>query len=274
MKEKRIDEAEETLDEAVTMKEDKLEEKKTKQGWEVFLEQNVLATDDKVEEEVVDIKQGEEHLERETNVKDGKEKRFDKTVDEKVVYKEDKEEVPPKPFHPRHQEQRLKFGHLGPSKVKSLGRWTSWTRDFLHSELDAMFSRPKRGVLWFDFSPEEKLAYFDMINWPDSCPDDPPSRSLMFEPESDCEAFLEQNWLTTDDKVKEKVELATQRYEEETPTKDVTELEEKVDDNVVTFSTDDLDYDEATGRLFIHLESGVVEVNDPQARNQLLAKMS
>ena len=300
VKEKRIDEAEETLDEAVTMKEDKLEEKKTKQGWEVFLEQNepatddkveegvvdikqgwevfleqnVLATDDKVEEEVVDIKQGEEHLERETNVKEGKEKRFDKAVDEKVVYKEDKEEVPPKPFHPRHQEQRLRFGHLGPSKVKSLGRWTSWTRDSLHSELDAMFSRPRRGVLWFDFSPEEKLAHFDMIDWPDSCPDDPPSRSLMFEPESDCEAFLEQNWLTTDDKVKEKVELATQRYEEETPTNDVTELEEKVDDNVVTFSTDDLDYDEATGRLFIHLESGVVEVNDPQARNQLLAKMS
>ena len=137
-----------------------------------------------------------------------------------------------------------------------------------------MFSRPKRGVLWFDFSPEEKLAYFDMINWPDSCPDDPPSRSLMFEPESDCEAFLEQNWLTTDDKVKEKVELATQRYEEETLTNDVMELEEKVNDNEVTFSMEDLDYDDVTGRLFIHLESGVVEVNDSQARNQLLAQMS
>ena len=137
-----------------------------------------------------------------------------------------------------------------------------------------MFSRPKRGVLWFDFSPEEKLAYFDMINWPESCPDDPPSRSLMFEPESDCEAFLEQNWLTTDDKVKEKVELATQRYEEETLTNDVMELEEKVNDNVVTFSMEDLDYDDVTGRLFIHLESGVVEVNDSQARNQLLAQMS
>ena len=302
VKEKRIDEAEETLDEAVTMKEDKLEEKKTKQGWEVFLEQdepatddkveegvvdikqgwevfleqNVLATDDKVEEEVVDIKQGEEHLERETNVKDGKEKRFDKAVDEKVVYKEDKEEVPPKPFHPRHQEQRLRFGHLGPSKVKSLGRWTSWTRDSLHSELDAMFSRPKRGVLWFDFSPEEKLAFFDMINWPDSCPDDPPSRSLMFEPESDCEAFLEQNWLTTDNKVEEEVELATQENEEETLTDDVMEMEEKVevDDNQVTFSIEDLDYDYATGRLFIHLESGVVEVKNSQARDQLLAQMS
>ena len=52
------------------------------------------------------------------------------------------------------------------------------------------------------------------------------------------------------------------------------ELEEKVDDNEVTFSVDDLDYDDATGRLFIHLESGVVEVNDSQARNQLLAQMS
>ena len=301
VKEKRIDEAKQTLDEAVTMKEDKLEEKKTKQGWEVFLEQdepatddkveegvvdikqgwevfleqNVLATDDKVEEEVVDIKQGEEHLERETNVKEGKEKRFDKAVDEKVVYKEDKEEVPPKPFHPRHQEQRLRCGHLGPNKVKSLGRWTSWTRDSLHSELDAMFSRPRRGVLWFDFSPEEKLAFFDMINWPDSCPDDPPSRSLMFKPESDCEAFLEQNWLTTDNKVEEEV-LATQKNEEETPTDDVMELEEKVkvDDNKVTFSIEDLDYDYATGRLFIHLESGVVEVNNSQARDQLLAQMS
>jgi len=302
VKEKRIDEAEETLDEAVTMKEDKLEEKKTKQGWEVFLEQNepatddkveegvvdikqgwevfleqnVLATDDKVEEEVVDIKQGEEHLERETNVKDEKEKRFDKAVDEKVVYKEDKEEVPPKPFHPRHQEQRLRCGHLGPNKVKSLGRWTSWTRDSLHSELDAMFSRPRRGVLWFDFSPEEKLAYFDMINWPESCPDDPPSRSLMFEPESDCEAFLEQNWLTTDNEVEEEVKLATQKNEEETLTNDVMEMEEKVevDDNQVTFSIEDLDYDYATGRLFIHLESGVVEVKNSQARDQLLAQMS
>ena len=160
VEEKRIDEAKQTLDEAVTMKEDKLEEKKTKQGWEVFLEQdepatddkveegvvdikqgwevfleqNVLATDDKVEEEVVDIKQGEKHLEKETNVKEGKEKRFDKAVNEKFN-KQEKEEVPPKPFHPRHQEQRLRFGHLGPSKVKSLGRWTSWTREFLHSEL-------------------------------------------------------------------------------------------------------------------------------------------
>ena len=42
-------------------------------------------TDNEVEEEVVDIKQGEEHLERETNVKEGKEKRFDKAVNEKVV---------------------------------------------------------------------------------------------------------------------------------------------------------------------------------------------
>ena len=96
----------------------------------------------------------------------------------------------------------------------------------------------------------------------------------MFKPESDCEAFLEQNWLTPDDKVEEEVEPATQRNEEETSTNDVMELEEKVDDNKVTFSIEDLDYDDATGRLFIHLESGVVEVNDSQARNQLLAQMS
>ena len=47
-----------------------------------------------------------------------------------------------------------------------------------------------------------------------------------------------------------------------------------MDDNEVTFSMEDLDYDDVTGRLFIHLESGVVEVNDAQARNQLLAQMS
>ena len=181
-----------------------------------MLEPKALATSDKVEEEVIDIKQDQEHLEEETNVKEGKEERFDKAVNEKFN-KQEREEVPPKPFHHRHQEQRLRFGHLGPSKMKSLGRWTSWTREFLHSELEAKFSRPRRGVLWSNFSPEEKLAHFDMIDWPESCPDDPPSRSLMFEPESDCEAFLEQNWLTTDDKVEEKVELATQRYEEETP---------------------------------------------------------
>jgi len=277
-----IDEAEETLDEAVIMKEAETGEKKPKQGWEVFLEQNVLATDNEEvkgaidaqqfdEEPLVDTTQQPEVVdgvsnEEETNTQHGEEDKFNK---------EDKEEAPPKPFYPRHQEQRLRFGHLNPSKVKSLGRWTSWTRDSLHSELDAKFSKPRRGVLWSDFSPEEKLAHFDMIDWPNSCPDDPPSRSLMFKPESDCEAFLEQNWLTTDNKVEEEV-LATQKNEEETPTDDVMELEEKVevDDNKVTFSIEDLEYDYATGRLFIHLESGVVEVNNSQARDQLLAQMS
>ena len=49
---------------------------------------------------------------------------------------------------------------------------------------------------------------------------------------------------------------------------------EKIDENCVSFSLEDLEYDSATGQLFIHLESGVAEVNDPNTRNQLLAKMS
>ena len=49
---------------------------------------------------------------------------------------------------------------------------------------------------------------------------------------------------------------------------------EKIDENCVSFSLEDLLYDNATGQLFIHLESGVAEVNDPNTRNQLLAKMS
>ena len=50
-------------------------------------------------------------------------------------------------------------------------------------ELEQTFSR--RGDSWSNFSPEDKLACFDMVDWVTSCPDDPPSRSLMFEPKED-----------------------------------------------------------------------------------------
>ena len=39
--------------------------------------------------------------------------------------------------------------------------------------------------------------------------------------------------------------------------------EKKIDENCVSFSLEDLEYDNATGQLFIHFESGVAEVNDP-----------
>ena len=50
--------------------------------------------------------------------------------------------------------------------------------------------------------------------------------------------------------------------------------EEEVNENKVSFSMEDLEYDGATGQLFIHLESGVREVTDLQTRDQLLARMS
>ena len=79
----------------------------------------------------------------------------------------------------------MTYGHLSHAKVKSLGRWTSWTRDRLVSGLDAAFSRPRRGISWFDFSPEEKLAHFAMVDWAATYPDDPPSRTLLLEPDED-----------------------------------------------------------------------------------------
>ena len=89
------------------------------------------------------------------------------------------------PLHPRHQERRLTFGHLKcTSQLMSLGRQTRWTRQLLLSELEAAFSK-RGGYSWSDFSPEEKLACFDMVDWAVSCPNDPPSRSLMFVPDQD-----------------------------------------------------------------------------------------
>ena len=90
-----------------------------------------------------------------------------------------------KPINFRLQEQRLTFGHLGQSRAQSMGRWTSWTRDLLISDLEAAFTKPRRSIFWSDFSPEEKLACFDMVDWGATYPLDPPPRSLMFEPAED-----------------------------------------------------------------------------------------
>ena len=90
-----------------------------------------------------------------------------------------------KPINFRLQEQRLTFSHLGQSRAQSLGRWTSWTRDLLISDLEAAFTKPRRSIFWSDFSPEEKLACFDMVDWGATYPVDPPPRSLMFEPAED-----------------------------------------------------------------------------------------
>jgi len=53
------------------------------------------------------------------------------------------------------------------------------------SDLEAAFSKPRRGIIWSNFSPEEKLAHFDMVNWEATFPLDPPPRSLMFEADED-----------------------------------------------------------------------------------------
>ena len=91
----------------------------------------------------------------------------------------------PKPLNLRHRERRLAFAHLNPTKVRSLGRRTSWTKALLMSDLAAAFSKPRLGISWSDFSPEEKLAHFGMVDWAASHPDDPPSRALMVEPDED-----------------------------------------------------------------------------------------
>ena len=91
----------------------------------------------------------------------------------------------PKPLNLRHRDRRLTFAHLNPAKVRSLGRRTSWTKALLMSDLAAAFSKPRLGISWSDFSPEEKLAHFGMVDWAASHPDDPPSRALMVEPDED-----------------------------------------------------------------------------------------
>jgi len=90
-----------------------------------------------------------------------------------------------KPINFRLQEQRLTFSHLGQSRAQSLGTWTSWTRDLLISDLEAAFTKPRRNIYWSDFSPTEKLACFDMVDWGATYPLDPPPRALMFQPEED-----------------------------------------------------------------------------------------
>ena len=90
-----------------------------------------------------------------------------------------------KPVNLRLQEQRLTFSHLGQSRAQSLGTWTSWTRDLLISDLEAAFTKPRRNIYWSDFSPTEKLACFDMVDWGATYPLDPPPRALMFQPEED-----------------------------------------------------------------------------------------
>ena len=69
-------------------------------------------------------------------------------------------------------------------------------------------------------------------------------------------------------------EMDEEEMDEEEKLEKEEKYGEKTDENCVSFSLEDLLYDNATGQLFIHLESGVAEVNDPNTRNQLLAKMS
>ena len=89
----------------------------------------------------------------------------------------------PKPLNLRHQQQRLAFAHLKTSNVKSLGKQTRWTKELLFTTLEDAISNPRLGIHWADFSEEEKLASFNMIDWAASYPDDIPSRSLLLESE-------------------------------------------------------------------------------------------
>ena len=89
----------------------------------------------------------------------------------------------PKPLNLRHQQQRLAFAHLKTSSVKSLGKQTRWTKELLLTNLENAISNPRLGIHWADFSEEEKLGTFDMIDWAAAYPDDIPSRSLLLESE-------------------------------------------------------------------------------------------
>ena len=75
----------------------------------------------------------------------------------------------------------MTLDHMDSDKVKSLGRPTSWTKDLLMSELEAAFHKPRFGILWSEFSLEEKVACFDSVDWAASYPLDLPPRHLMFE---------------------------------------------------------------------------------------------
>ena len=89
----------------------------------------------------------------------------------------------PKPLNLRHQQQRLAFAHLKTSNVKSLGKQTRWTKELLLTTLENAISNPRLGIHWADFSEEEKLGTFNMIDWAAAYPDDIPSRSLLLESE-------------------------------------------------------------------------------------------
>lgn len=87
----------------------------------------------------------------------------------------------PKPLNMRHQSTRKTYASLNRAKAKLAGRWVSkWTKASLLASLDAFWTRPKHGLKWSDFSHEEKLLHFDMIDWP-GCPDDIPPKSLLFD---------------------------------------------------------------------------------------------
>ena len=67
--------------------------------------------------------------------------------------------------------------------MKSLGKQTRWSKELLLTTLKDAISNPRLGIHWDDFSEEEKLGTFNMIDWAAAYPDDIPSRSLLLESE-------------------------------------------------------------------------------------------
>ena len=178
---------------------------------EVFLEQNMLITNDNVEEQVEIARQEVKEVLSADQVNEEpivntiqqpivvdvaslkhEEEAFAKLDEEQLkLNKQDEEEVgtsvpdQPRPFHPRHQENRLKYAHLKTSQLKGIGKQSRWTKESLLFHLEAAFSNPRRGVIWTRCTLEEKVNFFDMVDWAAYCPDDPPSRALMFQPDED-----------------------------------------------------------------------------------------
>ena len=187
------------------------EDKEVKQTREVFLEQNMLITNDNVEEQVEIACQEVKEVLSADQVNEEpivntiqqpivvdvaslkhEEEAFAKLDEEQLkLNKQDEEEVgtsvpdQPRPFHPRHQENRLKYAHLKTSQLKGIGKQSRWTKESLLFHLEAAFSNPRRGVIWTRCTLEEKVNFFDMVDWAAYCPDDPPSRALMFQPDED-----------------------------------------------------------------------------------------
>ena len=85
----------------------------------------------------------------------------------------------PRPLQLSHQIQRSIFAKVKQSKAKALGKWTTWTSDRLEAFLSEAFTKPRLGVFWAEYTPEEKVEVSKMVDWEATFPEDPPPPYLL-----------------------------------------------------------------------------------------------